>query len=49
MALEALIDAARDAVTEGATDQRIVVEVRNGTGPILEVGGVFHSKIFRKQ
>ncbi len=48
-AISALVDAARDAIMEGATDQRLIVEVRNGTGPILEVGGVFHSKIIRKQ
>jgi hypothetical protein len=31
------------------TDQHIVVEVRNGISPVLEVKGVFSSKIFRKQ
>jgi hypothetical protein len=49
MALGALVDAARDAVMEGSIDQRFAVEVRNGTGPILEVGGVFYSRIFRTQ
>ena len=49
VALDALVDAARDAVTEGSIDQRFAVEVRNGTGPVLEVGAVFHSKIFRTQ
>lgn len=49
MALEALIDAARDAVSEGTLDQRFAVEVRNGIGPVLEVTAVFNSRIFRKQ
>lgn len=49
MALDALTDAARDAVMEGSTDQQIAVEVRNGTGPVLEVKGVFSSRIFRTQ
>jgi hypothetical protein len=49
MALGSLVDAARDSVMEGAADQRFLVEVRNGTGPVLEIGAVFHSKIFRKQ
>ena len=49
MALGALVDVARDAVMEGALDQHFAVEVRNGTGPVLEVTAVFNSKIFRKQ
>jgi hypothetical protein len=49
MALGALVDAARDAVMEGSIDQRFAIEVRNGIGPVLEVGAVFHSKIFRQQ
>jgi hypothetical protein len=49
MALGALIDVARDAVMEGSIDQKIAVEVRNGIGAVLEVGGVFYSMIFRKQ
>jgi hypothetical protein len=49
MALGALVDAARDAVIEGSLDQRFTVEVRNGTGPVLEVAAVFSSKLFRKQ
>ena len=49
MALEALGDAARDAVLEGSANLRLAVEVRNGIGPVLEVGAVYHSKIFRKQ
>lgn len=49
MALGALIDAAQAAVMEGAADQRFAVEVRNGAGPVLEVGAVFYSIIFRKQ
>ena len=49
MAFDALMDAARDAVQEGSTDQRYAVEVRNGIGPVLEVTAVFSSRIFRKQ
>jgi hypothetical protein len=49
MALGALVDACRDAVIEGSADQHFAVEVRNGTGPILEVTAVFNSRIFRKQ
>ncbi|MBR0831412.1 hypothetical protein JQ596_38495 [Bradyrhizobium manausense] len=49
MALCALIDAARDAVIEGSLGQRFAVEVRNGTGRVLEVTAVFNSKIFRTQ
>jgi hypothetical protein len=49
IALGALVDAAREAVVEGSTDQSLAVEVRNGTGPVLEVSAVFSSKIFRKQ
>ena len=42
------LGAARDAVMEGTIDQRFAVEVRIGTGRILEVGAVFHSRIFRR-
>ena len=49
MALGALVDAARDAVMEGSTDQHFAVEVRNGIGSVLEVTAVFSSIIFRKQ
>jgi hypothetical protein len=49
MALGALVDAAREAVIEGSTEQPFAVEVRNGIGPILEVTAVFNSRIFRKQ
>lgn len=49
MALGALVDAARDAVMEGTLDQRFAVEVRNGTGRVLEVGAAFYSKIFRRE
>ena len=49
MAIGALVDAARDAVVEGSIDQHFAVEVRNGTGRVLEVSAVFNSKIFRKQ
>jgi hypothetical protein len=49
MAFGALVDAARDAVMEGALDQHYAVEVRDGIGPVLEVSAVFSSRIFRKQ
>ena len=49
MALGALVDATRDAVIEGSMGQHFAVEVRNGTGRVLEVTAVFNSKIFRKQ
>lgn len=49
MALGALVDAAREAVIEGAVDQRFSVAVRNGIGPVLEVSAVFSSRIIRKQ
>jgi len=49
MALGALVDAARNAVIEGSIDQHYTVEVRNGTGRVLEVAAVFSSKSFRRQ
>jgi hypothetical protein len=49
IALGPLVDAARDAVTEGSSDQRFAVEVRNGMGRVLEVGAIFYCKIFSKQ
>jgi len=49
MALDVLLDGARCAVMEGSMDQRFAIEVRNGTEPVLEVGAVFHFKIFRQQ
>lgn len=48
MALGALIDAARDAVMEGSMNQRFVVEVRDGTGPILEVGAKLSFQDFQE-
>jgi hypothetical protein len=49
MALGALGDAARDAVLEGSANLRLAIEVRNGIGRVLEVGAVYHSRIFQKQ
>ncbi|MBR0822959.1 DUF6894 family protein [Bradyrhizobium liaoningense] len=49
VALDALVEAAREAVVEGSCDQRFAVEVRNGIGRVLEVSAVFNSRIFRKQ
>jgi hypothetical protein len=49
MALGALVDAVRNAVTESSIDQRFGVEVRNGIARVLEVTAVFNSKIFRTQ
>jgi hypothetical protein len=37
LAIGALVDLARDAVIEGSIGQHFAVEVRNGTGPVLEV------------
>ena len=48
-ALGALVDAARDAVMEGSMGQHFAVEVRNGTGRVLEVTAIFNSRIFSKQ
>ena len=48
-ALNGLLTAAREAVLEGAMNQRFAVEVRDGSGPILEVAASFHSKILRTQ
>jgi hypothetical protein len=48
-ALGALIDIARDAVMEGKSSQKFSVQVRDGIGPVLEVTGVFGSRILRKQ
>jgi hypothetical protein len=49
LALGVLVDAAREAVTEGSTDQHFAIEVRDGSGPVLQVTGIFNSRIFRKQ
>ena len=49
VALDALVDAARDAVQEGSMNQHYAVEVRNGYGAVLEVTAVFNSRIFRRQ
>lgn len=48
-ALGALIDMARDAVSEGKISQEFSVQVRDGIGPVLEVTGVFGSRILWKQ
>lgn len=48
-ALSALVDAAREAVLEGAADQQFAIEVRDDIGPVLEVTAVFGSQILRKQ
>lgn len=48
-AVGALVDIAREGISEGAVGQRFAVEVRNGIGSVLDVIGVFDSKIFRKQ
>lgn len=48
-ALRSLTEAARDAVLEGAMGQQFSVQVRDGTGPVLEVTAVFGSMIFRRQ
>ena len=48
-AIEALADALQDLVLEGQVDQRVVIDVRDDLGPVLEVTAVFGSKILRKQ
>ena len=49
MAFDALVALARDGITEGTMGQRYTIEVRNGIGAVLEVTGVFDSKILRWQ
>jgi hypothetical protein len=49
LAVGALSDAARDAVLEGMTGQTFTIQVRNESGPVLEVTAVFGSKILTKQ
>jgi hypothetical protein len=49
VALDALVTAARDAVVEGSQGQTFRVDVRNGTGPVLELTATFNSKFFRTQ
>jgi hypothetical protein len=49
MALDALVGVAREAVVKGSTGQHFAIEVRNGTGRVLEVTAVFNSRIFRQQ
>lgn len=48
-AVSALVDAARDAISEGAIDQQLAIEVRDEIGLILEVTAVFGSKVLRTQ
>ncbi len=49
VALDALFSTARDTVLEGCKDQHYAVEVRDETGPVLEIVADFHSSIFRTQ
>lgn len=49
VALDALVDTAREAVVEGSSGQSFAVEVRNSAGPILEVSATFNSKFFKTQ
>lgn len=48
-ALGALADAICDVVTEGQTNQRFAIEVRDANGPALEITAVFGSNILRRQ
>ena len=48
-AVVALVDALRDSAIEGATNQRISVEVRDDVGMVVQVSIVFRSRIIRKQ
>ena len=48
-ALDALMSVARDAILEGSMSQRFVVNVRDESGPVLQIAAEFHSRIFRTQ
>jgi hypothetical protein len=48
-ALAALADAIGDVVIEGAKNQNLEVNVRDGIGPVFEVTAVLGSTILRKQ
>jgi hypothetical protein len=48
-ALNAFAHAIRDAVTQGRSNQRFAIEVRDDLGPVLEISGVIVSRILRKQ
>ena len=48
-AVSTLAAAFSDVVLEGATQQRLVIGVRDEMGPVLEISAVFDSKILRTQ
>ena len=48
-AVEALADALQDIVLEGGSDQRIIIDVRDDLGPVLQITAVLGSKLLRKQ
>ena len=49
VALKALSNAIPDIAIEGGIDQRFTVDVRDELGPVLRVGAILESRIFRKQ
>ena len=48
-AVEALADALQDIVLEGGVDQRVIIDVRDDFGPVLQVTAVLGSKLLRRQ
>ena len=48
-AVEALADALQDLILEGEIDQRIIIDVRDDLGPVLQVTAVLGSRLLRKQ
>lgn len=48
-AASALVDAVRDAISDGAIEQRFAIKVRDEIGLLLEVTAVFGSKVLRRQ
>lgn len=48
-AVEALADALQDILLEGEIDQRIIIDVRDDLGPVLQVTAVLGSRLLRKQ
>ena len=48
-AVGALVEGIRDAILEGAKDQRFAVEVRDDLGRVLQISAVLASEFFRRQ
>lgn len=49
VAVGALADAMHDVAVEGASGQRLAIEVRDELGPVLQVSAIVESRILRKQ